>query len=769
MNINYDLFNITKEHTDVDMLFNIQNGGLNYFLEIIDKIDTHENTQEIEKYNNKVYLRNYVDSYFMEDIFIEKSIKYKQFINQLSINISPLKILEYLEDDVKIIFWEHVFETLSNNNFKNINLETLYDIFINDNIIKYIIKGKYWDYDYNTNINNNNNKCFIIYFIETISYNNEEQYIERTVSNLLFKLIKNKISRESTLNWVNNYTKICKINKSNNTFENIKLYDESVNYIKLLITKIIYDIWNNGINFNKLEQIVLSKNIEKSNFITKGFYLINDLVDISINSLYNDIEFYTKDLSYLNSVIKDENIEYIRKIAIESQIRIIKNVIEKIKIFITKYKYIIEDIYIYYQNVIYLLNYKLDADEIDICGDTYNEVIEDLLNNFNIIYRNNRSYFENNYDINMCKCGIKILNEKYNIKNPYLKAQFIQIISNTITNYSGLFNQYLNDNLEDILLILIKNYINFETCFKDIIHEKIINQSTIITILVDIFNINSNIKFVYPSFCENHVSMVNRFINIFLGNFMVICEELIKNIKLIKEYQENDTIITELMTHNVKIYNYELYNNLIFIQLLSSYIGKYLLNIGIKEKFCNSINNILDNLAGENKKNLKICNMDYYSFKPLTYLTHLFNIINNMKYFNEFSNYFITLKYDNIKHMNSILYKKTNINHVEHSNMDIYFNILVELNKKLLSNDEIEYPDEFYDPLMSTVIVNPVYLPNCDIVMDKEVIARHLLSDEYNPFNREKLTLQLLEEYNKSSEIKDKIEQFLKAKNKFIK
>ena len=158
MNINYDLFNITKEHTDVDMLFNIQNGGLNYFLEIIDKIDTHENTQEIEKYNNKVYLRNYVDSYFMEDIFIEKSIKYKQFINQLSINISPLKILEYLEDDVKIIFWEHVFETLSNNNFKNINLETLYDIFINDNIIKYIIKGKYWDYDYNTNINNNNNK-----------------------------------------------------------------------------------------------------------------------------------------------------------------------------------------------------------------------------------------------------------------------------------------------------------------------------------------------------------------------------------------------------------------------------------------------------------------------------------------------------------------------------------------------------------------------------------------------------------------------------------
>ena len=48
--------------------------------------------------------------------------------------------------------------------------------------------------------------------------------------------------------------------------------------------------------------------------------------------------------------------------------------------------------------------------------------------------------------------------------------------------------------------------------------------------------------------------------------------------------------------------------------------------------------------------------------------------------------------------------------------------------------------------------------------MDKSVISRHLLTDLHNPFNRDKLTLDELEKYNKTDEVKAKIEEFNKRK-----
>ena len=61
---------------------------------------------------------------------------------------------------------------------------------------------------------------------------------------------------------------------------------------------------------------------------------------------------------------------------------------------------------------------------------------------------------------------------------------------------------------------------------------------------------------------------------------------------------------------------------------------------------------------------------------------------------------------------------------------------------------------------MGTLIENPVILPNSDIFMEKDVILRHLLTSEDNPFNREPLTKSQLEEYNEREEIKEKIAEF---------
>ena len=51
-------------------------------------------------------------------------------------------------------------------------------------------------------------------------------------------------------------------------------------------------------------------------------------------------------------------------------------------------------------------------------------------------------------------------------------------------------------------------------------------------------------------------------------------------------------------------------------------------------------------------------------------------------------------------------------------------------------------PDEFIDPIMSCIMMNPVILPSSKVTVDRSTIARHLLSDQTDPFNRSPLTME---------------------------
>jgi ubiquitin conjugation factor E4 B len=49
-----------------------------------------------------------------------------------------------------------------------------------------------------------------------------------------------------------------------------------------------------------------------------------------------------------------------------------------------------------------------------------------------------------------------------------------------------------------------------------------------------------------------------------------------------------------------------------------------------------------------------------------------------------------------------------------------------------------DVPDAFLDPIMCTLMTDPVLLPSGD-TMDRANITRHLLTDETNPFTRQPL------------------------------
>ncbi|KAK3759118.1 hypothetical protein RRG08_040672 [Elysia crispata] len=78
---------------------------------------------------------------------------------------------------------------------------------------------------------------------------------------------------------------------------------------------------------------------------------------------------------------------------------------------------------------------------------------------------------------------------------------------------------------------------------------------------------------------------------------------------------------------------------------------------------------------------------------------------------------------------------------------------------------EVDYgdiPDEFKDPLMDTLMENPVILPSGQ-VMERAIIIRHLLNSQTDPFNRQPLKE---EELVPATELKQKITAWLEEKRK---
>ena len=59
-----------------------------------------------------------------------------------------------------------------------------------------------------------------------------------------------------------------------------------------------------------------------------------------------------------------------------------------------------------------------------------------------------------------------------------------------------------------------------------------------------------------------------------------------------------------------------------------------------------------------------------------------------------------------------------------------------------------DIPIEFLDPIMSTPICDPVELPSSKTIVEKSVIENHLVFSESDPFNRDILTLDLLNKHN---------------------
>ena len=76
-----------------------------------------------------------------------------------------------------------------------------------------------------------------------------------------------------------------------------------------------------------------------------------------------------------------------------------------------------------------------------------------------------------------------------------------------------------------------------------------------------------------------------------------------------------------------------------------------------------------------------------------------------------------------------------------------------------------QVPEEFCDEITAEIMSDPVRLPSGKVV-DRPTIARHLLSDETDPFNRQRCTLEMCIE---DVELRERIQAFRKERREAAK
>jgi ubiquitin conjugation factor E4 B len=168
----------------------------------------------------------------------------------------------------------------------------------------------------------------------------------------------------------------------------------------------------------------------------------------------------------------------------------------------------------------------------------------------------------------------------------------------------------------------------------------------------------------------------------------------------------------------------------------------------------------LDTIVGPKSKNLKVKDPKKYAFEPKILLSEFIDIYLNLGVSERFIEAVArdgrSYKPENFDNATRIL-SRFNIRTPEDLAAFEALKQRFKVAKEIDDQDEGdlgEIPEEFEDPLLATLMEDPVILPVSQITVDRSTIRSHLLSDPHDPFNRTDLKI---EDVIPNTDLKDRI------------
>ncbi|KAK2871908.1 hypothetical protein FQN49_002715 [Arthroderma sp. PD_2] len=416
--------------------------------------------------------------------------------------------------------------------------------------------------------------------------------------------------------------------------------------------------------------------------------------------------------------------------------------------------------------------------------------LEDVISNFKFILLNMPQIVTSTQADELIMLCITLLHSSNYIKNPFMKSGLVTILYyGTLSRRSGgrgvlvdMLNSMpfaLNHLLHGLMTFYIEaEFTGTHTQFSDKFN-----------IRYEIFQI---IKCIWPNQiyreklsieAKKNVDFFVQFVNLLLNDVTYILDESFTSFIKIHDTQEElnrdggsmdettrqekeEQLATEKRRAKATM---QLTNETVaMLKLFTEALADSFTMKEIVQRLADMINYNLDAMVGPKSANLRVDNLAEYGFNPRNMLNEITDVYLNLM---DKENFILAIARDGRSYKPANFEKAAEIlrKFALKSPEDLakWDRLQAAVKAAKEADDQAEedlgdIPDEFLDPLMYTLMDEPVILPSSKVSIDKSTIRSHLLSDPNDPFNRAPLKI---EEVVPDTELKAKIEAF-KAEKK---
>uniref|UniRef100_A0A3Q1GEK8 Ubiquitin conjugation factor E4 B n=1 Tax=Acanthochromis polyacanthus TaxID=80966 RepID=A0A3Q1GEK8_9TELE len=373
------------------------------------------------------------------------------------------------------------------------------------------------------------------------------------------------------------------------------------------------------------------------------------------------------------------------------------------------------------------------------------------------------------------------------IRNPYLIAKLVEVLFVTnpaVQPRTQRFSEMMENHplsVKQLVPALMKFYTDVE-------HTGATSE------FYDKFTIRYHISTIFKSLWQNiahHGTFMEefnsgkqfvRYINMLINDTTFLLDESLESLKRIHEVQEEmknkeqwDQLPREQqqsrqsqLTQDERVSRSYLAlatETVEMFHILTKQVQKPFLRPELGPRLAAMLNFNLQQLCGPKCRDLKVENPEKYGFEPKKLLDQLTDIYLQL----DCARFAKAIADDQRSYSRELfeeVISKMRKAGIKSSIAIEKFKLLSEKVEEIVaknSQSEMDYsdaPDEFKDPLMDTLMTDPVMLPSGNI-MDRSIILRHLLNSPTDPFNRQPLTESMLESV---PELKERIHTWMREK-----
>ncbi|XP_038188392.1 ubiquitin conjugation factor E4 B isoform X2 [Arvicola amphibius] len=381
---------------------------------------------------------------------------------------------------------------------------------------------------------------------------------------------------------------------------------------------------------------------------------------------------------------------------------------------------------------------------------------------------------------------VMLCNQHY-IRNPYLVAKLVEVMFMTNPSVQPRTQKFFEmiENHPLSTKLLVPSLMKFYT---DVEHTGATSE------FYDKFTIRYHISTIFKSLWQNiahHGTFMEefnsgkqfvRYINMLINDTTFLLDESLESLKRIHEVQEemkNKEQWDQLPRDQQQARQSQLSQDervsrsylalatetVDMFHLLTKQVQKPFLRPELGPRLAAMLNFNLQQLCGPKCRDLKVENPEKYGFEPKKLLDQLTDIYLQLDCA-RFAKAIADDQRSYSKELFEEVISKMRKAGIKSTIAIEKFRLLAEKVEEIVAKNaraEIDYsdaPDEFRDPLMDTLMTDPVRLPS-GTIMDRSIILRHLLNSPTDPFNRQMLTENMLEPV---PELKEQIQAWMREK-----